>query len=315
VEHDARQPVEEEGRDDAYEYRNRCQCIPLGLPFRPQRTAGIPAIQGVQTGTVVGPPAEEIFTDEYGRVKVQFHWDRHGEKDINSSCWMRVGSMWAGKQWGAIHIPRIGQEVIIDFVEGDVDHPIIVGSVYNADMMPPYKLPDNKTQSGIRSRSSKGGGPDNCNEIRFEDLTGSEQLLIHAERNQDIEVEKDETHWVGNDRKKTIDRDETVIIHGKQTHTIDKDQSTTITQGNQSIELQIGNQTTKIDAGKIETSALQSIELKVGPSSIKLDPAGITIKGLTITVDASVQGVFKSLMTQVQGSAMTQVKGTIVMIN
>ncbi len=331
VEHDASQPVGDTELDKPYIYSNRFTCIPVALPFRPQRNTPIPAIRGVQTGTVVGPAGEEIYTDEYGRVKVQFLWDREGKNDLNSSCWMRVGTHWAGKQWGAVHIPRIGQEVIIDFVEGDVDHPIVIGSVYNAAMMPPYKLPDNKTQSGVKSRSSKDGGPDNYNEIRFEDKKGSEQVLIHAEKNQDIEVEKDETHWVGHDRTKTIDHDETVhvkhdrtetvdhdetiTIHGQQSNTIDKDQSTTITMGNQSIELKMGNQTTKIDLGKIETSALQSIELKVGPSSIKLDPSGITIKGLTITVDASIQGTFKSLMTQVTGSAMTQVQGGIVMIN
>jgi type VI secretion system secreted protein VgrG len=330
VEHDARQAVDE-NRENPYEYSNRFTSIPFALPFRPQRTTPTPAIQGVQTGIVVGPEGEEIFTDQYGRVKVQFHWDRQGKNDINSSCWMRVGTLWAGKQWGAIHIPRIGQEVIVDFIEGDVDHPIIVGSVYNAAMMPPYSLPDNKTQSGIKSRSSKDGGADNYNEIRFEDKKGSEQVLIHAEKDQMIEVEHDETHWVGHDRTKTIDHDETVhvkndrtetvdqnekiTIHGKQTITVDKDQSLTITQGNQSIEIQMGNQTTKIDMGKIETSAMQSIELKCGPSSIKLDPSGITIKGLMITCDASVQGVFKSLMTQVTGSAMTQVQGGIVMIN
>jgi type VI secretion system secreted protein VgrG len=331
VEHDAQQAIGDESVDAPYEYKNQFTCIPSELPYRPRRATPVPSVQGVQTGIVVGPAGEEIFTDEYGRVKVQFHWDREGVDDINSSCWMRVGTPWAGKCWGTIYIPRIGQEVIVDFVEGCVDHPIVLGSVYNAAMMPPYKLPDNKTQSGIKTRSSKSGGPDNYNEIRFEDKKGSEQVLIHAEMNQDIEVENDETHWVGRDRKKTIDRDETVhvkrdrmetvdrdetvTIHGKQTNTIDGDQSTTVTTGNQMIEIQVGNQTTKIDVGKIETSALQSIELTVGPSSIKLDPAGITIKGLTISVEASVQGTFKSLLTQVEGTAMTKVQGGLVMIN
>ena len=108
---------------------------------------------------MVGPPGEEIFTDKYGRVKVQFHWDRQGKNDANSSCWIRVGALWAGKQWGTIHIPRIGQEVIVDFQEGDPDQPIIVGCVYNAKMMPPYKLPDNKTKSVIKSHSTLGGAP------------------------------------------------------------------------------------------------------------------------------------------------------------
>lgn len=331
VDHEASQPITDDTNAKPYEYRNHFTCIPVALPFRPQMVTEIPSVRGVQTAVVVGPAGEEIFTDKYGRVKVQFPWDREGAHDINSSCWLRVATFWAGKQWGAIHIPRIGQEVIVDFIEGDVNHPIIVGSVYNAENMPPYNLPENKTQSGIKSRSSKKGGPDNFNEIRFEDKKDHEQLFVHAEKNQDIEVEKDETHWVGHDRKKTVDHDETVLVkndrtetvnnnetitvHGKQANTIDGDQSTVVTQGNQSIKVQIGNQTTKIDLGQIETEAMQSIELKVGPSSIKLDPSGITIKGLTITVDATIQGVFKSVITQVTGSAMTQVKGGIVMIN
>ena len=126
---------------------------------------------------VVGPSGEEIFTDKYGRVKVQFYWDRQGQMDAGSSCWIRVGTFWAGKQWGVIHIPRIGQEVIVDFLEGDPDQPIIVGSVYNPETMPPYALPDNKTQSGVKSRSSKDGSPSNFNEFRFEDKKGKRGYL------------------------------------------------------------------------------------------------------------------------------------------
>jgi type VI secretion system secreted protein VgrG len=185
VEHDASQPI---GDQAPYEYRNQFQCIPVALPFRPHRTSTIPSIRGVQTGTVVGPSGEEIFTDKYGRVKVQFHWDRQGGSDSNSSCWMRVGTFWAGKQWGAIHIPRIGQEMIVDFVEGDVDRPIIVGSVYNADMMPPYTLPGKKTVSTVKSRSTTGGDDNSYNEFRFEDLKGKEQVFLQAERDEDVRV-------------------------------------------------------------------------------------------------------------------------------
>jgi type VI secretion system secreted protein VgrG len=198
--------------------------------FRPQRLTPKPFVQGPQTAVVVGPAGDEIYTDKYGRVKVLFHWDRLGEKakDENSSCWVRVSQPWAGKAWGGITIPRIGQEVIVDFLEGDPDEPIITGRVYNAEQMPPYALPANKTQSGIKSRSSKEGTPDNFNEIRFEDLKGSEQLFIHAEKNQDIEVENDETHWVGHDRKKTIDNDETTYVKHDRTETVDNNESITI---------------------------------------------------------------------------------------
>src|SRR4029077_18958755 len=132
---------------------------------------------------------EEFFPEKYGRVKVQFYWDRQGKNDTNSSCWVRVGTLWAGKQWGAIHIPRIGQEVIVAFLEGDPDQPIVVGSVYNADQMPPYTLPDNRTQSGVKTRSSPQGKEDNFNELRFEDKKGQEEVYFHAELNFNRVVE------------------------------------------------------------------------------------------------------------------------------
>ena len=212
--------------------------------YRPRRQTPKPSVQGPQTAVVVGPAGEEIYTDKYGRVKVQFFWDREGKQDENASCWVRVSHPWAGKAWGAVAIPRIGQEVIVDFLEGDPDQPIITGRVYNAEQMPPYELPANKTQSGVKSRSSLGGDPANFNEIRFEDKKGAEQLFMHAEKNQDIEVENDETHWVGHDRRKSIDNDETthvkhdrtetvdnnetITIHGNRTETVDKDESITI---------------------------------------------------------------------------------------
>jgi type VI secretion system secreted protein VgrG len=185
-------------------------------------------VSGVQTAVVVGPSGEEIFCDEFGRVKVQFHWDREGKKDEKSSCWIRVSHNIAGKQWGFVILPRMGQEVVVDFEEGDPDRPLIVGMVYNAEQMPPYTLPDNKTQSGFKSRSSKGGSPANFNEIRFEDKKGSEQVFIHAEKNQDIEVENDETHWVGHDRTKTIDNDETTHVKHDRTETVDNNETITI---------------------------------------------------------------------------------------
>jgi type VI secretion system secreted protein VgrG len=225
-------------------YHNSFVCIPAEVSYRPARLTPKPVVHGTQTAVVVGPSGEEIYTDKYSRIKVQFFWDRLGKVDENSSCWVRVATPWAGKQWGMIHIPRMGQEVVVDFLEGDPDRPLVIGSVYNAEQMPPYGLPGNRTQSGIKTRSSLGGSPANFNEIRFEDKKGSEQLFIHAEKNQDIEVENDETHWVGHDRKKTIDHDETthvkhdrtetvdnnetITIHGARTETVDKDETITI---------------------------------------------------------------------------------------
>jgi type VI secretion system secreted protein VgrG len=216
------------GSGDRLVYENSFECAPLAVPFRPARTTAKPTVRGTQTAVVVGPPGEEIFTDKYSRIKVQFHWDRDGKNDADSSCWIRVATPWAGKQWGMIHIPRIGQEVVVDFLEGDPDQPLVIGSVYNADQMPPYALPENKTQSGIQTRSSTGGGAANHNQIRFEDKAGAEQLHIHAEKNQDIEVENDETHWVGHDRKKTIDHDETTHVKHDRTETVDNNETITV---------------------------------------------------------------------------------------
>jgi type VI secretion system secreted protein VgrG len=211
-----------------FEYENTFTCIPMALPFRPLRTTPKPFVQGTQTAVVVGPAGEEIFPDKYSRVKVQFHWDREGKNDTNSSCWIRVATLWAGKQWGVIHIPRIGQEVIVAFEEGDPDRPIIVGSVYNADMMPPYKLPDNKTQSGVKSRSSKNGGPANFNEIRFEDKKGEEEVYMHAERDLTTKVERDESREVDRDRTTTIGRDDTLTVGRNRKATVAMNDEETI---------------------------------------------------------------------------------------
>ncbi|WP_026432927.1 type VI secretion system Vgr family protein [Paracidovorax oryzae] len=209
---------------------------PTSLPYTPARKTPKPRTTGPQTAVVVGPAGEEIWTDQYGRVKVQFHWDRIGAMDENSSCWMRVATSWAGSGFGAISIPRIGHEVVVDFLNGDPDYPLVVGCVYNAANMPPWALPGNATQSGIKTKSSKGGafgdgmknGAGDANAIRFEDRKGAEQLWLHAQKDQLTEVENDEDKWVGQDRRKTIDRDETTIVHRDRTETVDRDEKITV---------------------------------------------------------------------------------------
>jgi type VI secretion system secreted protein VgrG len=334
VQHDAEQPVSAADAEEEFKYANGFTCIPSALPFRPPRVTPLPSVRGVQTATVVGPSGEEIFPDKYGRVKVQFHWDREGQDDVNSSCWVRVATFWAGTQWGAVHIPRIGQEVIVDFLEGDVNQPIIVGSVYNADLMPPWTLPDNKTISGVKSRSSPKGGADNFNMLSFEDKKGSELVSFQAEKDLTSLVKNNESREVRNDRTTVIKHDETQTVTNNETITVEQgnqtievkqgNQSTTLGQGNQSTEIKMGNQTlaikmgnqtNKLDLGKIETEAMQSIELKVGQSSIKIDQMGVTINGMMIKIEGQIQAQVTALMTQVNGDAMTQVKGGIVMIN
>jgi type VI secretion system secreted protein VgrG len=259
------------GVTGAFRYENHFVAVPQALPYRPARTTPKPVVAGSQTAVVVGPSGEEIFTDKYSRVKVQFHWDREGKNNEDSSCWIRVATHWAGKQWGQIHIPRIGQEVVVDFLEGDPDQPIIVGSVYNADMMPPYQLPANKTQSGIKTRSSLKGDTENFNELCFEDKKGEELVYLRAERNLTIAVEADEAHWVGHDRYKNIGHDEedwiendwTIKVDGNRTATIGKDdketvgQSQTVTIGTTQ-DITVGtNQSTTVSANQSESVGAQ----------------------------------------------------------
>ncbi|MES9941155.1 MAG: type VI secretion system tip protein TssI/VgrG [Candidatus Thiodiazotropha sp. 6PLUC2] len=203
-------------------------CMDPKTTFRTSRITSKPIVQGPQTAVVVGQAGEEIDTDEYGRVKLQFHWDRYGNRDENSSCWVRVAQVWAGKNWGAMHIPRIGQEVIVDFLEGDPDRPIVTGRVYNADQMPPYELPANKTQSGIKSRSTKGGNSNNFNEIRFEDKKGSEELYIHAEKNHTNVTESSRSERVGYNRSLTVGHDKSEQVNNDKTITIAKNHNETI---------------------------------------------------------------------------------------
>jgi type VI secretion system secreted protein VgrG len=252
-----------------------------------------------------------------------------------------------------IQIPRIGQEVIVDFLEGDPDMPVITGRVYNDAQVPPYALPDNQTQSGVKSRSSKGGGTDNFNEIRLEDKKDSEQILIHAEKDLTIGVENDESRNVGHDRTTVIKNDDTETVKegdqaitlekgdqtldikmGKQEVTLDQgDQIITLKMGNLSLTLdmgnvdnvvkmgnitndvKMGNVTTKAGLGKVVEEAMQGIEMKVGQSSIKVDQMGVTIKGMMVKMEGTIQTDVKGLMTNVTGDAMLKAKGGITMIN
>jgi type VI secretion system secreted protein VgrG len=225
-------------------------CIDSRESYRRPRQTNRPLVTGPQTAVVVGPAGQEIHTDPYGRVKVQFRWDRYGNADENSSCWVRVAQVWAGHHWGAIHIPRIGQEVIVEFLEGDPDRPIITGSVYNAKQMPPWGLPANQTQSGILSHSTKEGYVTQANALRFEDKKGEEQLWLHAEKDQLTEVEHDEDKWVGNDRRKTIDGNETTTVHKNRTETVDQDETITVHQNRG--ERVDGNETISIGANRTE---------------------------------------------------------------
>jgi type VI secretion system secreted protein VgrG len=189
IRHEGTQPHGDASIEGEFKYNNDFRCIPADVPFRPTLRTRRPVVEGTQTAIVTGPSGEEIYPDEHGRVKVQFHWDREGQNDENTSCWIRVSQLWAGKSWGAMWVPRIGHEVIVDFLEGNPDKPIIIGRVYHGDNQPPYPLPDDKTKSTIKSDSSKGGG--GYNEIRFEDLKDSEEVFIHAQKDMNEVIRAD----------------------------------------------------------------------------------------------------------------------------
>lgn len=196
----------------AVELKSSFHCMPSDIPFRAERKTVKPEIRGPQTAIVVGPAGEEIYTDEHGRVKLQFHWDRYGTSDEHSSCWIRVSQAWAGEAWGSIHIPRIGQEVIVEYIDGNPDRPIITGRVYNGDRPVPYDLPANATQSGIKSRNSLSATTANFNEIRMEDKKDSEEIYIHAGKNQTNIVQNDEVTVVSHNRSENIGNNESISI-------------------------------------------------------------------------------------------------------
>ena len=246
------------GQDGQFEYSNTFTCIPLALPFRPARTTPKPVISGPQTAVVVGPPGEEIFPDKYGRVKVQFHWDREGKADAASSCWVRVSQSHAGRRWGSIFLPRIGQEVLVMFEEGDPDQPVIVGSLFNAQEMPPYPLPEHKTKTVLfKSNSSKGGG--GHNEIRFEDDSGKEQIYIHGEKDLDVRVKDAVREWIGGDQHR--------IVKGTQN---EKVENSWYQKTGMSIVIESGLELT----------------IKSSGGFIKIDPSGITIMGTMVLINS-----------------------------
>ncbi len=266
--------LESGGGSGSAQFESSLTCIDAQQSFRPLASTHRPIVKGPQTALVVGPKGEEIWTDQYGRVKVHFHWDRHDQSNENSSCWIRVSQAWAGKNWGSMQIPRIGQEVIVSFLEGDPDRPIITGRVYNAEQTVPYDLPENATQSGMKSRSSKGGTPANFNEIRMEDKKGLEQLYIHAERNQDIVVEVDESHSVGHDRNKSIGHDEVVTIGNDRVRAVKHDDM-----------LMVGLSKTDAISKSYLIEVGENLRLVCGRSVLELNASGqINLTGVQINV-------------------------------
>lgn len=330
-------PVQGSGGADGEQFFCNFHAIQSAQPFRSMPTSAKPMVVGLQTAVVTGSDtAEDIAVDKYGRIQVTFHWNKPDKKNAQSSCPVRIASSWAGKNWGAVSIPRVGQEVVISFLEGDPDRPLVIGSVYNADNTPPYALPDNKTQSGIKSRSLLGG-TDDYNELRFEDKQGSEDFFIHAQKDMHEEVENDhvvtidhdETVTVKNDQTSTVKHDQTLTVENDQTETVKHDRKVTV-QNDDKLDVS-SNGTTSIGQ-KFKLSAGTQIDLVCGAASITLKSSGdVEIKGVNIKItgDATVKmagqasvdigsgasvKVHSDAMMNVEGGAMTTVKGPMLQL-
>ncbi len=251
-----------QGKEEGY--RNHFLCVRDDVPFHPERRTARPVIAGPQTAMVVGPAGEEIHCDKHGRIKVQFHWDREGGKDDKSSCWIRVSQAWAGPGWGALYLPRIGQEVVVEFLEGDPDRPLVTGAVYNGMNPPPVPLPSEKTKSTLRSASSPGS--DGSNELRFEDQKDAEEIYLHAQKDLAIVVENDKTQTVRGNESLTVEKDRSKKVGGSQTLQVAKDDSSVI-GGSQSLTVAV-DRTTTVGGSHTETvGADQSVSVG-GPRSV-----------------------------------------------
>ena len=324
-------------------YQNNFECIPFSVPYRSPRLTPRPFVQGCQTAVVVGPAGQEIYTDKHGRVKVQFHWDREGKKNENSSCWIRVSHPWAGKGWGLVSIPRVGQEVIVDFLEGDPDQPIITGRVYNAEQMPPNGLPGAGMVSGLKSNSTPGGG--GYNEISMNDTKGKENITVHGQYDMNTTVQHDDTQTIHNNRTITVDGTHTETVKGAVTENYKNNQATTVDGTNTETvkgcmtENYKSNQKTTVnqeivitsEAAHIYVHAATSIQLHVGASklwmasdgNILLDGVNVTINGSKSVVvtgqiihsEAEAQHFTKGGLVVSQADGANTVKGGVVLLN
>ncbi|MCY1070661.1 type VI secretion system tip protein TssI/VgrG [Nannocystis sp. RBIL2] len=284
------QALDEDAADGTFHYGNQFVCVDKPVPLRPPRATPRPVVRGVQSATVVGPAGEDIHVDEQGRVLVQFHWDRLDQHDERSSCWVRVSQGWAGAGWGSMFLPRIGHEVLVDFIEGDPDRPIVTGRVYHGENATPYPLPDEKTKSTIKSESSPGGG--GFNELRFEDRKGAEEVFFHAQ--------KDLNEVVLNNNSRAVTVDQTFTVGGNQTFTITGNRSVTVTEGDESLTVSTGKSTTTIKQDRSVTvqSGASSLTVESGTHTMTVNQAitatsqtaniGLTAKtGLSLTAETA----------------------------
>jgi type VI secretion system secreted protein VgrG len=292
--------------DPTTDYRCAFVAMSSEQQFRPKRLTPKPFVQGPQTAVVVGPPGEEIYTDDYGRVKIQFHWDRYGKQDQNSSCWVRVSQMWAGRSWGAVSTPRIGHEVIVDFLEGDPDQPIIIGSVHNAENQPPHK----GVVSGLKSNTHKGTG---SSQLTMDDTAGQEKVTIHAQHDMDTAVENNQT---------------VTVVSGNRAMTIESGTLTDVVKGDASLTVQAGSRAVDVTGGDYSATASAAVVLHGKGAGVQVtgDAAGVTVKGTggtgvaingTPKVEVTAAAVFASEapVVTVNGTASCLVESPLVTID
>jgi type VI secretion system secreted protein VgrG len=317
-------------------YENTFTAMASSETFRPRRRTPKPVVKGPQTAIVTGPSGAEIHTDQYGRVKVQFHWDRYAKGDDTTSCWIRVAQLWAGKQWGAMYLPRVGQEVVVDFLEGDPDRPIVNGRLYNGGNLPPYALPDDKNKSTIKSCTVDGSG---FNEIRFDDTKGSEQIFLHSQFNHDIYIKNDTKEWIGNDRHlkvvhdrlEEVGNDHHLKVKGDEKKEIDKNQHLKVGQSRfvkigTAHHLDVGADYNQKIGGTLSINATSNIQEKAGQNYALDSGMEIHLKaGMKVIIEAGTQislkvgGNFINItpagvqisgtMVQIAGSATTTISG------
>ena len=287
------------GNDGAAEYGNEFTLHPHAVTWRAPLSTPKGLVRGPQTALVTGPAGEELHVDQHGRIKVQFHWDRQGQYDDHSSCWVRVAQAWAGNGYGTMFIPRVGMEVVVDFLEGDPDQPLVTGCVYNGINKPPYDLPAHATRSTIKTLSSKGGG--GTNELRFEDKKGSEEVFLQAQKALNVQVKANEHHQVGGSldlkvgdyRKTTIEANDHLHVKGDQGIAVQGQMTVAVVDG--PLEFQSGSEAKLLSKAKMEVASKQEIaihggtqlvmeangliSLKVGASGIVIDPSGVSVVG------------------------------------
>ena len=290
-------------------YANSFTAFPSARPWRPVPRVPRPNMAGIFSAVVIGPEGQEIHTDELGRIKLRFRWDHRKDASAGSGVWVRAMQGWTGANAGWSFVPRVGTEVAVAFVDGDPDRPIVVGQLHNGEQKPPFPLPDNKTKSGLRTRSTPNGGAENYSELSFEDRKGAEQVLLHAERDLAVEVE--------HDAATTIDHARSVMVkQGDDSLTVQQgDRVVDVTQGDHTIKSTGGDIAIKTALGQITVEAMQSITLKVGSSSVTLDPSGVTIKGLNVQVEGTAMTSVKAPITQIDADGMLKATAGIMMLN